>query len=168
MRLILAVVALAGLAACEPTVAPITPEQPASNEAQPDPEPVEVPATEPQPAEERPPPPRPNVVVRADPAPPHTYWAPEGSEIRNHPNVSGIWMAYVDGRQIGYYFGDDCGASGRQSWIGLLRSELPVRPANEAWRIFETGQPTTDDLRRDRTNIEIDPDTQRVVQVSCH
>lgn len=163
MRLILALVAIAGLTACDPAVAPVAPEEPSQASTQPSPAPVA--AAEPMEAPT--PPPRPNIIVRADPAPPHTYWAPEGSEIHNHPSVDDVWMAYVDGRQVGYYFGDGCGASLRQDWIGLRRSELPARPADEAWRIFETAEPTTDDLRRERTNIEIDPETQRVVRVSC-
>ncbi len=163
MRLILSLAAIAGLTACDPAVAPVAPEEPRQASTQPSPAPVAAH----EPMEEPTPPPRPNIIVRADPAPPHTYWAPEGSEIRNHPHAEGVWTAHVGGRQVHYYFGDDCGASRRQDWIGLLRSELPARPAGEAWRVFETNQPTTDDRRIERTNIEIDPQTQRVVRVTC-
>ncbi len=62
---------------------------------------------------------------------------------------------------------DACGAAGRQDWIGRARSDLPPPPAGANWRIFETGQPVTQDLRPDRLNIEIDPDSQTVVRLSC-
>ena len=62
---------------------------------------------------------------------------------------------------------DDCGAAERQDWIGRSRSELPAPPAGANWRVFETGQPVTQDLRPDRLNIEIDPDSQKVVRLSC-
>jgi hypothetical protein len=35
------------------------------------------------------------------------------------------------------------------------------------WRIFETGQPVTQDYRPNRLNIEINPDSQAVVRLSC-
>ena len=62
---------------------------------------------------------------------------------------------------------DACGAAGRQDWVGRARSDLPTAPAGANWRIFETGQPVTQDLRPDRLNIEIDPDSQTVVRLSC-
>lgn len=62
---------------------------------------------------------------------------------------------------------DDCGAAERQDWIGRARSDLPSPPAGANWRIFETGQPVTQDLRPDRLNIEIDPDSQTVDRLSC-
>ena len=62
---------------------------------------------------------------------------------------------------------DDCGAAERQNWIGRARSDLPPPPAGAVWRIFETGQPVTQDLRPNRLNIEIDPDRQTVVRLSC-
>ncbi|MBX9460973.1 MAG: peptidase inhibitor I78 [Brevundimonas sp.] len=62
---------------------------------------------------------------------------------------------------------DACGAAGRQDWVGRARSDLPTAPAGANWRIYETGQPVTQDLRPDRLNIEIDPDSQTVVRLSC-
>lgn len=62
---------------------------------------------------------------------------------------------------------DGCGAAERQDWVGRGRADLPAAPEGATWRIYETGQPVTQDLRPDRLNIEIDPDSQRVVRLSC-
>ena len=62
---------------------------------------------------------------------------------------------------------DACGAAERQDWIGRARSDLPSPPADALWRVYETGQPVTQDLRPNRLNIEIDPDSQTVVRLSC-
>ena len=62
---------------------------------------------------------------------------------------------------------DACGAAERQDWIGRARSDLPSPPANAAWRIYETGQPVTMDYNAGRLNIEIDPDSQTVIRLSC-
>ena len=62
---------------------------------------------------------------------------------------------------------DECGAAERQDWIGRERSSLPSEPAGAVWRIYETGQPVTMDYSASRLNIEIDPDTQRVVRLTC-
>jgi hypothetical protein len=62
---------------------------------------------------------------------------------------------------------DACGAAERQGWVGQPRSAVPATPAGADWRIFETGQPVTQDLRPDRLNVEINPDNQRVVSVRC-
>lgn len=62
---------------------------------------------------------------------------------------------------------DACGAAGRQNWIGRARADLPAAPGGASWRVFETGQPVTHDLRPQRLNIEIDPDSQTVVRLTC-
>lgn len=62
---------------------------------------------------------------------------------------------------------DDCGAAERQDWVGRARSDLPAAPDGALWRVYETGQPVTQDLRPNRLNIEIDPDSQTVVRLSC-
>lgn len=62
---------------------------------------------------------------------------------------------------------DACGAAERQDWVGRARSDLPPPPAGADWRIYETGQPVTQDLRSDRLNIEIDPARQTVVRLTC-
>lgn len=62
---------------------------------------------------------------------------------------------------------DECGAAERQDWIGRARADLPSAPAEALWRIYETGQPVTQDLRPNRLNIEIDPESQTVVRLSC-
>ncbi|HYC98649.1 I78 family peptidase inhibitor [Brevundimonas sp.] len=62
---------------------------------------------------------------------------------------------------------DACGAAERQNWVGRARSSLPSAPAGAVWRIYETGQPVTMDFSASRLNIEINPDTQTVVRLSC-
>lgn len=118
-----------------------------------------------------PPPPTPDpeprgVTVRADPPPPFTYWAPPGSVIRNHGNP-GLWVAVLNGRQVKTYFGDDCGASRLQGWIGLREDELPALPPVLPQRNFAQGQPVTQDLVPNRINVIYDPQTRRVVEVAC-
>lgn len=62
---------------------------------------------------------------------------------------------------------DECGAAERKDWIGRARSDLPSAPAGAAWRIYETGQPVTMDFSASRLNIEIDPERQTVVRLTC-
>lgn len=132
------------------------------------PPPASIPAAEPVPrdpvATPVPPPAR-NVRVEADPAPPFTYWAPAGSVIRNHPTNPGIWLAEVNGRQTGYYFGDRCRASEYQGLVGRPVRSLPdPPPAN--WRVSCETCPVTDDLRPDRLNVVFDRN-EIVTGVSC-
>lgn len=166
MRLILL---LAGglLGACvEPPAPPVAsaPIDPPSQTAQPEPtRPVAVPAGA---DTVRTQPPERSVRMLADPAPPFTYWAPEGATIRNHGNP-GIWIAYVQGRQVAMYFGDGCGASGLQPWVGMPVTEIPAPVQGEQRRVFAVDEPVTDDLRPDRLNVAYSRDTGRVVSVSC-
>ncbi|WP_298747467.1 hypothetical protein [uncultured Brevundimonas sp.] len=62
---------------------------------------------------------------------------------------------------------DSCGAAARQDWIGRARADLPSPPPGAVWRVFETGQPVTQDLRPERLDIEIDPGRQVVVRLRC-
>lgn len=62
---------------------------------------------------------------------------------------------------------DGCGAAGRRGWVGLARADLPPAPDGANWRVYETGQPVTQDFRPERLNIEIDPDSQTVVRLGC-
>lgn len=77
------------------------------------------------------------VSVQADPAPAHTYWAPEGSVIRNQPTNPGIWVAEdLRGERLAYYFGDACGAAERQGWVGQSRSALPELTPSRLVRVI--------------------------------
>lgn len=109
----------------------------------------------------------PVVTMAADPPPPFTYWAPEGSTIRNHPNDQGAWIAErADGTRK-FYFGDQCRASERQGWVGQSVDTLPQTPSGQKWRTACTTCAVTSDLQRDRLNISYDETTRRVVEVSC-
>jgi hypothetical protein len=111
--------------------------------------------------------PQPNVVLSADPAPPFTYWAPEGAVIRNHGNP-GVWVAYVDGRSVATYFGDECRASELQRYIGQRLSAVPTPSDGISVRTSCTTCAVTDDLRRDRLNVVFDEVSQRVVSIACY
>jgi ABC-type amino acid transport substrate-binding protein len=165
LKLILAAT-FAALTACSPGVA--DPPPPAAPVA-PSPlaiAPAPTPPVTPTPAPLTPPEPRLNVRVLADPAPPFTYWAPDGSVIRNHPTVPGIWVAQSDGRQSGvYYFGDRCKASERQGLVGQPVQSLP-KPTPADWRVSCAQCPVTDDLRRDRLNVVFDAN-DIITRVSC-
>lgn len=112
--------------------------------------------------------PQPKITMEATPPPPHTYWAPEGATIRNHPHVPGIWLAFVDGRNVASYYGDQCRASEYQRFIGEpLLSIAPPPPGMEERRSCE-GCPVNADLRPDRVNVIFDNATQTIVQVACY
>jgi hypothetical protein len=111
--------------------------------------------------------PQANVVVEADPPPPFTYWAPEGSVIRNHGNP-GLWIAELDGRSVKIYFGDQCRASEWQHLVGQPLSALPEPPAGMSVRTYCTTCAKTDDLRSDRINVVFAEETHRIVEIACH
>jgi hypothetical protein len=107
------------------------------------------------------------VRVAANPAPPHTYWAPEGSVIRNHPTSPGIWVAEDGaGERVAFYFGDACGAAERQVWVGQSRQALPDLTPSRLLRLTEPDMVVTSDLIFARLNVSFDAQ-DRVVDVSC-
>ncbi|AZO00121.1 hypothetical protein EJ066_25010 [Mesorhizobium sp. M9A.F.Ca.ET.002.03.1.2] len=93
----------------------------------------------------------PRVVIEADPAPPFTYWAPEGSTIRNHPRNPAIWVAQVAGQPERYYYGDQCQASRYQHLLGRPLTEMPDPPEEAIWR---THCSKCAERRRDRGKLE--------------
>ena len=112
--------------------------------------------------------PRPAVEMRADPAPPFTYWAPEGAVITNHPDVEGIWFADVNGRRVATYFGDQCRASELQRYIGSPLQSFPSSaPAGMELRLSCTTCAMNQDLRRNRINVLFDEATQRIERIEC-
>ncbi|MBN9335055.1 hypothetical protein [Devosia sp.] len=108
-----------------------------------------------------------DVAMEADPAPPWTYWAPEGSTVINHPRVDGVWIAEVDGEQTTYYFGDQCKASEYQAFIGRTLDQFPREGFAERLRSACTECAVTSDLRFDRLNVWFDKDTNLIEEVSC-
>jgi len=149
MRVLVSIIALSVLVvACAPPAATTTPAPP--------------PAAEHAPFELL----RPNVTLEADPPPPFTYWAPEGSTIRNHGNP-GLWVAYLNGRQI-IYFGDACRASEWQRYVGEPLSSLPPAPEGMILRTYCTTCAKTDDLRQDRINVVFEQSTQVITEIACH
>lgn len=112
--------------------------------------------------------PTPNIIMRAEPQPDLTYWAPEGSTVTNHPDVPGIWFAERDGRRVATYFGDACGASRYQHLVGKARQQAQVQaPSDGGLRTFCTTCAHTDDLRPNRLNVIFDEATQIVRRVEC-
>jgi hypothetical protein len=111
--------------------------------------------------------PHPNVTVEADPAPPFTYWAPDGAVIRNHGNP-GVWIAYVDGRNVATYFGDACHASELQAYVGQPLSAVPAPAPGLSLRTSCTTCAVNDDLRPDRVNVVYEEATQRIVSIACY
>lgn len=111
--------------------------------------------------------PTPNVIMEAKPAPPFTYWAPEGSTIRNHSRNSGIWIAQSAGKPDKYYFGDQCQASRYQQFVGRPLAEMPEAPQGAIWRTHCSSCVVTDDLSFDRMNIGFDEKTNTVDAITC-
>lgn len=94
----------------------------------------------------------PRVVIEADPAP-FTYWAPEGSTIRNHPRNPAIWVAQVAGQPERYYCGDRCQASRYQHLLGRPLTEMPDPPKKAICRTHCSTCARTSDLGWARMNI---------------
>ncbi|MER2535267.1 MAG: hypothetical protein ABTQ31_08890 [Rhizobiaceae bacterium] len=110
---------------------------------------------------------KPAVRMNADPEPPFTYWAPEGSSVVNHPRVKGVWIAEIEGKASVYYFGDLCKASEFQMLVGSGRDHLPAKPQNANWRFICSGCAALSDLHYDRLNILFDEKTDLIESVSC-
>lgn len=109
----------------------------------------------------------PKVVMEADPPPPFTYWAPEGSTIRNHPRQAGIWIAQTAGQTDRYYFGDQCEASRYQQYVGRPLAEMPSAPQGSVWRTHCSTCAVTQDLSMARMNISYDEDTRTIAAIAC-
>ncbi|WP_173088958.1 hypothetical protein [Devosia sp. 1635] len=111
--------------------------------------------------------PEPRVVMEANPPPPFTYWAPEGSTIINHPNGGGVWIAEQNGERAAYYFGDQCKASDFQELVGQPLDSFPADEVGEDLRTACTECAVTSDLRFDRVNVWFDQDTSIIDEISC-
>ncbi len=107
-------------------------------------------------------------MIEADPPPPFTYWAPEGATIRNHPNVPGLWNAFVDGRNVATYFGDECRASEFQRFVGAPVQSFPAPPPGVELRTSCETCPVNDDLRPSRMNVIFNEATQEITRVACY
>jgi hypothetical protein len=110
---------------------------------------------------------QPSVVMEADPAPPFTYWAAEGSTLRNHPRQAGIWIGEVAGQRDRYYFGDQCQASRYQQFVGRPLAEMPSAPQGAVWRKHCSSCAVTQDLAMTRMNISFDEKSQRIDAIAC-
>lgn len=111
--------------------------------------------------------PTPAVIMEANPPPPFTYWAAEGSIIRNHGRQAGIWIAKTAGNPDRYYFGDQCLASQYQQFVGRPVSEMPAPPPGAEWRTHCASCAVTQDLRRNRMNITFNDDSRAVEAIAC-
>lgn len=112
------------------------------------------------------PPPSNEVVMTADPAPPWTYWAPEGSTVISHPRQDGVWIA-EDGERATYYFGDQCKASEYQGYVGQKLDQFSSNGFGVELRTACTECAVTSDLRFARLNVWFDEDTDLIKEVSC-
>lgn len=113
-------------------------------------------------------PPRPDLVIEADPAPPFTYWAPEGATIRNHPHDLSIWIAERDGVPERYYFGDQCGASAYRHLVGRPLADMPPAPEGAVRRTYCDTCAHTSDLGWARMNVLYDEDTRIITDIACY
>ncbi len=109
----------------------------------------------------------PKVVMESDPPPSFTYWAPENSTIRNHPRISGVWIAEIEGQRTRYYYGDQCRASQFQHLVGQSLDALPGKPADAIWRMACSTCAVTSDLDRERMNVSYDNDSRLITSISC-
>lgn len=109
----------------------------------------------------------PDVVMEANPAPPFTYWAPEGSTIRNHPRISSVWIAQSVGHPDRYYFSDQCQASRYQQFVGRPLAEMPEAPEGAIWRTHCSTCAVIGDLGLERMNISFDESTETIDAIAC-
>ncbi|WP_333836098.1 hypothetical protein [Novosphingobium sp.] len=110
---------------------------------------------------------RPKVVIEADPPPPFTYWANEGSTIRNHPRQAGIWIAQAVGQPGRYYFGDQCHASRYQHLVGRPLADMPEAPQGQVWRTHCSSCAVTQDLAMTRMNISFNEKSRTIDAIAC-
>jgi hypothetical protein len=111
--------------------------------------------------------PRPNVTIEAEPPPSFTYWAPEGAVVKNHPHAPGIWLAFLNGRNVASYYRDECHACEYQRFVGTPLSALPIMPEGVTLRASGVGCAVNSDLRRDRMNVQFDADLT-ITQIVCY
>lgn len=111
--------------------------------------------------------PTPAVIMEANPPPPLTYWAAEGSTIRNHDRLAGVWISQAAGKPDRYYFGDRCRASHYQQFVGRPVSEMPPPPAGAEWRTHCASCAVTHDLRSSRMTITFDDESRTVEAIAC-
>lgn len=108
-----------------------------------------------------------DIEVKADPPPPFIYWAPKGSTVINHANP-GIWIAKDGADTVALYYGDACGASHHQSFVGEPISALPRLRAPGGVRTFCSSCAHRDDLRVDRLNVEFNAASEAIEKIACY
>lgn len=109
----------------------------------------------------------PNIVMVANPAPPFTYWAPDGSTVRNHPEQPGIWIATTADGSRKFYFGDRCRASDYQDYLGRSVDVLPEKPDGALWRMACSTCVVESSLAPQRMNVTYDQQTRIINEISC-
>lgn len=62
---------------------------------------------------------------------------------------------------------DQCRANAYERYIGRPRSELPLQPAGETWRVLCSTCPATMDYNPNRLNIVFDRQSEIITKVSC-
>ncbi|MBB4004471.1 hypothetical protein [Aurantimonas endophytica] len=111
--------------------------------------------------------PEPVVIMEAEPPPPFTYWAPEGSTIINHPRGDGVWIAEQEDGPAVYYYGDQCKASEFQKYVGIALESLPTEAPGHQLRFACTECAVTSELKFERMNIWFDEETDTIEEISC-